>query len=76
MRESIFSIGFFSNIWLLLVTLFVLGLQFLLLHVPFMQKIFDTVPLSFSDWMTIFVVTVPMILIEEIRKFFVRRMGY
>ena len=76
MRESIFSIGFFSNKWLLLVTLFVLGLQFLLLHVPFMQKIFDTVPLSFSDWMTIFVVTVPMILIEEIRKFFVRRMGY
>jgi len=48
--QSIFQLGLFSNKWLLLATSFVLSLQFLILYVPVMQDLFNTVPLSWHDW--------------------------
>ncbi len=71
--KSIFTLGLFSNKWLIAATLFVLSLQFAIAYVPFMQFIFKTVPLSVSDWMLIIAVSAPIILIEEIRKWLVHR---
>ncbi len=73
MTRSIFQLGLFTNKWLILATAFVLGLQFFILNVPFMQHIFKTVPLSLHDWLVIFAVSSPILLLEELRKFFVRR---
>lgn len=71
--KSLFSISFFSNRWLLIATSFVLFLQLALIYVPFMQIIFDTVPLSLTQWGLVVVVSAPIILIDETRKWFVRR---
>ena len=72
-RLSLFQLGLFTNKWLLLATAFVLSLQFVILYVPFMQHIFKTVPLSFADWTVIVLVSAPILLLEELRKVFVRR---
>ena len=70
--QSIFQLGLFANKWLILATLFVLSLQFLILYVPVMQNLFNTVPLSWHDWGVIVAVSAPILLLEEIRKIFVR----
>lgn len=67
-RKSLYQIGFFSNKWLIIATLFVLSLQFALVYMPFMQYIFKTVPLSLTDWGLIFGLSAPIVLIEELRK--------
>ena len=70
--KSIFQLGFFTNKWLILATSFVFLLQLALLHVPFMQKIFKTMPLSIADWAIVIAISLPIIFIEEIRKSVVR----
>ncbi len=72
-QRSLFQLGFFANKWLIVATLFVLSLQFALLHVPAMQYIFKTMPLSAQDWAVIVLVSAPIILFEEVRKYIVRR---
>ncbi|HJZ23903.1 MAG TPA: cation transporting ATPase C-terminal domain-containing protein, partial [Candidatus Babeliales bacterium] len=69
------QIGLFTNKWLILATTFVLSLQFLLLYTPFMQRIFKTVQLSFTDWIYIIAISSSILFIEEGRKWFVRRYG-
>lgn len=71
--KSLFSLPFFSNRWLLVATSFVLLLQLVLIYIPFMQTIFDTVPLSFAQWGLVVVVSVPIVFIDEVLKWFVRR---
>jgi Ca2+-transporting ATPase len=71
---SAFSIGFFSNRWMLLAN----GSSFLLLlaviYVPFLQPLFSTVPLGLQEWMAI----LPLILIPsiaaELTKLVLRRL--
>ena len=72
-RESIFSLGLFSNRWLVVATTFVLCLQLLILHVPFLQKIFKTVPLSLQDWLIVVGVSSTVVIFEELRKWVVRK---
>jgi P-type Ca2+ transporter type 2C len=67
-QKSLFTIGLFSNKWLVAATALVLALQFAIVYVPFMQYIFKTVPLSFSDWAIIVCVSFPLLVVEEIRK--------
>lgn len=69
--KSIFSLGFFANKWLLLATTFVLLLQFFLLYTPFMRTLFKTVPLSAGDWLLVVGVTLPIVVLEELRKWLV-----
>ena len=71
--QSIAQLGFFTNPWLIAATVFVLGLQVLLIYAPFMQLIFDTVPLSLQDWGLVFAISAPIVLFEELRKLCVRR---
>lgn len=65
---SIFTLGLFSNRWLLLATGFVFALQLFLLNNHVMQSIFDTMPLSLHDWGLIIAITCPLLIVEEIRK--------
>jgi Ca2+-transporting ATPase len=71
--ESVFSIGFFSNptmIWAVIATIV---LQFALLYVPFMQNIFDTQPLSATDFLVAFIASAIVFVAVEIDKWLVRR---
>lgn len=72
-KRSIFELGFFSNKWLLLAISGVLGLQFFVIYNPVMQKIFNTKPVTFYQWLLVFVVSSSVFIIEEIRKFIAKR---
>ncbi len=65
-----FQLGIASNRWLVAATIFVLILQIALVHVPLFQHIFHTMPLTLSQWALIFVLTSSILIIEEIRKYF------
>lgn len=69
-RRTNFQLGFLSNKWLVAATSFVLFLQILLVHVPLFQHIFHTVPLTLSQWVFIIVLTSSILIIEEMRKYF------
>ncbi len=73
MTKSVFRIGLFSNIWLIIATGFVLFLQFMLLYTTSMQYLFKTVPLNCAQWSLVILVSCPILFLEEIRKWVVRR---
>jgi Ca2+-transporting ATPase len=48
-RASFFHLGLRSNPSLIAAVIFTFGLQMAVIYIPFLQAIFDTVPLSFND---------------------------
>jgi len=68
--RSLFSLGLFTNKWLIAVMALVLALQSAIVYLPFMRHIFKTVPLTLHDWLIVVAATAPIILLEEIRKSF------
>jgi len=68
--KSIFKIGLFSNLYLSLAIASTLLLQAAVVYVPFLQAVFRTVPLNFTDWLLILGVSLSPILVVEIRKWF------
>ena len=71
-RRSAFS-DTFSNPSLVLALFGVVALHVLAVYAPFMQKILFTVPLEPIDWALALGVSVSVLVVEEARKFFVRR---
>ncbi|MEK7192564.1 MAG: cation transporting ATPase C-terminal domain-containing protein, partial [Patescibacteria group bacterium] len=71
--KSIFQMNPFSNKFLVGTTAMVIFLQLSALHMPFLQKVLHTTPLSLSEWLVIIQIAGSIILVEEIRKFFYRR---
>jgi Ca2+-transporting ATPase len=63
------------NPWLLLAMTISFSLHFLILYVPFLATIFGIVPLSLNEWLLVLVVSLPVILIDEVLKFIGRRMS-
>lgn len=70
---SVFQIGWFSNRWLIAATILVALLQVLVVNVPILQFIFKTVPLNMLDLKVVLLVTAPLFIIEELRKWIVRK---
>ncbi|MCU0474336.1 MAG: cation-transporting P-type ATPase [Bacteroidales bacterium] len=52
-KYSLFKIGFFSNIWLIIGVILMSGLQVLFTHMPLMNHLFDTAPISINSWLVI-----------------------
>ncbi|HEY4505324.1 MAG TPA: HAD-IC family P-type ATPase [Candidatus Paceibacterota bacterium] len=71
--KSIFSMNWFSNIYLVGATVIVILLQIAAVYTPFLQKILRTVPLEFSEWLIILLVATSIVFVEEIRKYVYRR---
>jgi Ca2+-transporting ATPase len=71
--QSVFRIGFFSNAYVVLAVAASLALQFAVLYVPQLQKIFGTQPLSVLDWLRIMAVTGTVFVAVEAYKVFCRR---
>jgi len=47
----------------------------LLVYVPPMQGLFGTTALGITDWLYLLLITLAVVSVEEVRKFFVRRMS-
>ena len=72
-NESVFTMNPFSNMFLVGATLVVIVLQLLVVYAPVLQGVFHTVPLALSEWLLIIAVAFSIIVVEETRKFFMRR---
>ncbi len=70
---SVFSKNIFSNLYLVGAALIVVALQIFAIYTPFMQKILHTTALSVSEWIFMIVISLSVIFVEEVRKFFARR---
>lgn len=73
--RSVFSMNPFSNKYLVAVMAWVILLSAFALYTPFMQKILTLTPLAPLDWLKILSVGICIVLAEEIRKLFSRRMS-
>jgi len=70
-RSSVF-VGLFRNPWLWLAVALSVGLQLLVIYVPFLQQAFDTYALSLQDWLICVAVASTVIWSREIFKLVVR----
>ncbi len=66
--ESIFKIGFFSNIKMIYSTLLCIFLQVSVISIPILNKIFDTQRLDFKQWMIVILLSLSPLVISEIEK--------
>ena len=73
--KSALNFGIFKNYWL--IGGLALGnlLHFLVIYTEPMNRIFHTMPIPMTHFFLIGLVASPVLWLEEIRKFFVRRMG-
>lgn len=61
-----------ANPYLLLAMGASFAMHFVIMYIPFLASIFDIVPLDCSEWWLVFVFSFPVILIDEVLKFFGR----
>lgn len=70
---SVFKIGIFSNRHVLIGILSEVVILLLLIYVPFFQGVFNTGPLKLVNWLFLIAIPIPLILIDELRKWIIRR---
>ncbi|KYC52193.1 MAG: Copper-exporting P-type ATPase B [Candidatus Methanofastidiosum methylothiophilum] len=70
--QSIFKINFFENKGLLLAISISFLLQIAVVYVPFLQGFFHTVPLALNDWLIIIPSAFTVLVVDEVRKYFIR----
>ena len=68
-NQSLLKVGIFSNLWLWGAIMISISTHLFILYVKPLTRIFGTVPLNFSQWILALVLSLPVIIIEEILKF-------
>ena len=71
--KTVFSRDIFENKYLLWGLFSAIVLHLLAIYTPFMNKILQVSGLNLTEWLIILVICSPIIFIEEIRKYFVRK---
>jgi len=72
-RQSLFTIGLFTNQALLGAVLLTVGLQLLVIYVPVLQRVFHTAPLSAGELLACIVLATLVIPAVELEKWLMRR---
>jgi magnesium-transporting ATPase (P-type) len=72
-KQSVFKVGLFSNKQVNLGILLEIILIIALVYLPPLQKVFHTASLSLVDWLLLCIWPPLVLLVEEIRKFWLRR---
>ena len=70
--NSLLQMPPWSNPWLLAAMALSFGLHFVILYVPALASVFSIVPLSLSEWALVVLFAAPVVLIDEVLKFFGR----
>ncbi|KAK9097161.1 hypothetical protein Sjap_022658 [Stephania japonica] len=71
-NQSLFVITPWSNLWLVGSIILTMVLHILILYVQPLSVLFSVTPLSWADWTVILYLSFPVIIIDEILKFFSR----
>jgi sodium/potassium-transporting ATPase subunit alpha len=72
-RESIFSLGFFSNKLIILGIIVEIALAACIIYLPIGNKIFGTAPVGLHIWLILAPFSIALAAAEEIRKVFARK---
>lgn len=72
-KESVFRIGAFSNKIINVGIIFEILLFCGLVYIPVFHDLFNTAPLGFNEWLFLALCPIPIVAIEECRKYFVRK---
>jgi len=70
LRRSLKEIGWFSNKWVYYGVLIMLALQLLFIHVPFMNTLFHSAPISLNAWLRILAAGLGLFTVVSIEKAF------
>lgn len=70
--ESLFKIGLFSNHMIWTEIIFEIILLTVLSYTPVLQSVFHMTPLLGTDWLFLCIIPIPIVLIEEFRKWRLR----
>jgi len=68
LMRSAFSIGFFSNLWVIWGCLTMIGVQLLFTYAPWMNRLFQTAPIGVEAWVHILFVAVAAYLLVGFEK--------
>jgi Ca2+-transporting ATPase len=74
-KQSIFKTSLKTNKWIVIGITAQLAILAVLLYVPLMNQFFGTVPLNLTDWAFLISLAVVVVIAEEIRKFFSRKLS-
>lgn len=66
--KSIFQINLFSNKYLIFAFVGVIVMQFLAVYNPWFNNFLDTIPLNPTDWLTIILMALSIVFVDEIYK--------
>lgn len=71
----VLKIGFFSNRWMNLAVLFSVTLLMLVVYIPFLNPVFNTVPLTWTEWRLMLpLLIIPSVAAELVKYFTTNRM--
>jgi len=73
-RHSIFKVGPFANIWLVLAVLSSILLQAAVIYIPFLQSIFGTAALGLADWLWVITISSSALIVVEAGKWLASRL--
>ncbi|XVF36444.1 hypothetical protein REPUB_Repub19eG0059100 [Reevesia pubescens] len=71
-NQSLLVIPPWSNLWLVVSIIITMILHILILYVPPLSTLFSVTPLSWDEWTVILYLSFPVIIIDEVLKFFSR----
>jgi len=72
--ESLLTFFLWHNPMLVYAIILSMSLHFAILYVPVLQGLFAIIPLDWNEWRAVLGISFPVIIIDEILKFFERRL--
>jgi len=72
-NQSLVVMPPWTNIWLLSAIALSMTLHFVILYIDVLTTVFQTYPLGISEWITVFKISIPVILLDELLKLIARK---
>ncbi|EGE06037.1 calcium-transporting ATPase [Trichophyton equinum CBS 127.97] len=70
--ESLFTFPLWNNMMLVYAIMLSMSLHFAILYIPFLQSLFNILPLNWLEWKAVLVISAPVIVIDELLKYIER----
>lgn len=71
--DSLLTHSPLKNLWLIGAIILSMSLHMVILYVPYFQAIFSIAPLNWDEWRAVLMISAPVLLLDEMCKFFTRR---
>jgi len=71
-NQSLLTVKPWSNPWVLVACTLSMSLHFVVVYVPFFAGVFHLAPLVRSEWIAVFYLSLPVIVLDEVLKFISR----